>query len=32
MTSTAMAQTALHSAPPEPFKFLSAKEVTALID
>ena len=28
----AIAQTALHSAPPEPFKFLSAKEVTALTD
>jgi len=28
----AIAQTALHSAPPEPFKFLSAKEVAALTD
>ncbi len=30
--SAAMAQTAPHAAPPDPFKFLSAKDVSALTD
>ncbi|HEX3756646.1 MAG TPA: hypothetical protein VHV26_16370, partial [Rhizomicrobium sp.] len=32
MASAAMAQTPMHATPPEPFKFLSAKDVTALTD
>ena len=32
LAPAAMAQTAPHAAPPEPFKFLSAKDVAALTD